>query len=109
MADSATVAAMKRIGSRFACLKLDYGWNSLLDLATVFVGTEDQAWITFLARPVGEQIDFEAVRLIKRRDLQLHLGTQLYADGRRSVLILFGGNFDDLHVLVRLRSIRRAL
>jgi hypothetical protein len=64
VADSAKVAAMKRVGSWPARLKLDYDWSPLLDLEAIFVGTEDQTRITFLPRPVGIQIDLEAVRLI---------------------------------------------
>ena len=64
VADSAKVAAMKRVGSRPARLKLDYDWRPLLDLEAIFVGTEDQARITFLPRPVGIQVDLESVRLI---------------------------------------------
>jgi|SRR5271154_688192 len=108
VADSATVAAMKRIGSRCARFKLHYRGSSLLDLEAVFLRTEDEARITFRVRPVGIEIDLKAVRLVERSDLQLHFGPKLYADGRRGVLILFGGDFNDLHALLRLRGIRRA-
>jgi hypothetical protein len=42
----------------------DYRRSSLLDLEAVFLGTEEEAGITFRVRSVGVQIDLEAVRLI---------------------------------------------
>ena len=85
VADSATVAAVERVGSRCARHKLDHRRSSLLDLEAVFVRTEEEARITFRVRSVGVQIDLEAVRLIERPDLQLYLGPQLYADRRGTV------------------------
>jgi hypothetical protein len=107
MAESATVAAVKRIRSRSVSHKFHYRWNPGLDPETVVCRSEDEAWIAFGFRSVGVEIDLEAVRLVERRDFQLHFGPRLYVDGRRAILIFFGGDFDDLHALVRGGSSRR--
>jgi hypothetical protein len=104
--DSATVAAVERVGAWRTRHKLHHRGSSLLDLEAVFLRTKDEARITFSVRSVRIEIDLEAVRLIERGDVQLHLGPPLHVDGRRSVLILLGGHFNDLHILARLRSIR---
>jgi hypothetical protein len=107
MADPATVAAMERI--RFWCTrhKLHCRWSARLDLEIVLARTEDESRITFCVRCVGIEIDLEAMRLIERRDSQLHCSPKLYANGRRSLVILLGGNVNDLHTLVCLISTRR--
>jgi hypothetical protein len=102
MADPATVAAMERIRSWCTRHKLHCRWNARLDLETVFTRTEDESGITFRVRSVGVEIDLETMRLIERGDSQLHCSPKLYANGRRGVVILFGGNVNDLHTLVRL-------
>src|ERR1700678_1676134 len=107
MAESATVAAVKRIRSRCMRNKFHYRRSPRLDREAIFGRTEDEARITFCLRAIGIKIELESMRPIERCDFQLHFGAQLYADGRRAIFILFGCDFDDLHSLVLLSSISR--
>lgn len=65
MAESATVAAVERVGSWSSRDKLHYGGNSFLQLEAVFVRTENKSGFTFGVRSVGVRIDLEAVGLIE--------------------------------------------
>src|ERR1700675_681124 len=80
--------------------------SALLDLDAVLLRSEYQTGIARRGSPVGVKIDLEAVRVIQRRNLQLHFGALLHMDGRRIELILLGRHVNRLHILVRLQSAR---
>ena len=70
------------------------------------VRSGDQVRITAqLIQAVADKLS--GSRPVTRHDFQLHFGPKLHADGRRSVLILLGGDFNNLHILVRLRGLRQ--
>jgi hypothetical protein len=102
---SATIAAVERVGSCGARNKLHHRGSSLFELEAVFRRTKNESGFTFGIRSVGVQIDLEAMSLIEGREPQLHRSAQLHADRRRRILIFFGGDCDDLNALIRLEVI----
>ena len=103
VADSATIAAVERVGSRRAGHKFHHGRNSLFQLeAVIIVRTKNEAQIALLVRSIRAEIDLESVRPVEGRDPQLNFAAAFYAEGRRAVLVLLCGHLDNLYFLGRL-------
>lgn len=79
--------------------------RTLLELEAVFLRSEYKTGIALRVGPVGIEINFEAMLPVLSGDLQLHFGPLLHMDGRRVKLIFLGSHFNDLSILIRLRSV----
>ena len=67
--DSATIAAVERVGSRCVRHKFQHGRYSLFQLeAVIIVRTKNEARIALLVRSIRAEIDLESVRPVEGRD-----------------------------------------
>jgi hypothetical protein len=104
VADSATVAAAERVGSRCTRHKSNYRRSSLLDLEAVFLGTEEEVGITFASDPSGYRLILKLCVL--SRDVICNCTLAPDSHGwAMECTHTFWRDFKNLYIPVRLRSI----